>query len=50
MRELSDIDEEKDISIKDIMTRDMKLARRLERILLKDQKIRTEKNEERKPA
>ena len=50
MRELADIDEEKDISIKDIMTRDMKLARRLEQILLKDQKIRTEKNEERKPA
>lgn len=50
MRELSDIDEEKDISVKDIMTRDMKLARRLERILLKAQKIRTEKNEGRKPA
>jgi len=50
MRELSDIDEKKDISIKDIMTRDMKLARRLEQILLKGQKIPTEKNEERKPA
>ncbi len=50
MRELADIDEEKDISIKDIMTRDVELARRLERVLLKNQKIRTEKNEERKPA
>ena len=50
MRALSDIDEEIDISIKDIMTRDMKLARRLEQILLKDQKNRTEKNEERKPV
>ena len=50
MRKLADIDEEKDINIKDIMTRDAELARRLERILLKDQKIRTEKNEERKPA
>ena len=50
MRELSDIDEEKDISIKDIMTRDMKLALRLEQILLKSQKTRAEKNEERKPA
>ena len=50
MRELSDIDEEKDISIKDIMTRDAELARRLEQVLLKDQKIRTGKNEERKPA
>lgn len=50
MRELADIDEEKDISIKDIMTRDTELARRLEQILLKDQKIRTENNGERKPA
>ena len=50
MRELADIDEGKDISIEDIMTRDMKLARRLEQILFKDQKIRAEKNEERKPA
>ncbi len=50
MRELADIDEEKDISIKDIMTRDPELARRLEQVLLKDQKIRTQKNEERKPA
>lgn len=50
MRELSDIDEEKDISIKDIMKRDRELARRLEQILLKDQKTRAEKNEERKPA
>ena len=49
IRELADIDEEKDISIKDIMTRDSELARRLEQILSKDQKIRTEKNEERKP-
>ncbi len=50
MRELSDIDEEKDINIKDIMTRDIKLARRLEQILLKDQEIRTENNGERNPA
>lgn len=50
MRELWDIDEEKDINIKDIMTRDAELARRLEQILFKDQKIRTGKNEERKPA
>ena len=50
MRELSDIDEEKDINIKDIMTRDMKLACRLEQILLKDQEIRTENNGERNPA
>ena len=50
MRELSDIDEEKDINIKDIMTRDMNLARRLEQILLKDQEIRTENNGERNPA
>ena len=50
MRELSDIDEEKDINIKDIMTRDMNLARRLEQILLKDQGIRTENNGERNPA
>ena len=50
MRELSDIDEEKDINIKDIMKRDRELARRLEQILLKDQKIRTGKDEERKPA
>ena len=49
MRELADIDEEKDINIRDIMTRDAELARRLEQVLLKDQKIRTEKNEERKP-
>ena len=50
MRELSDIDEEKDINIEDIMTRDTELARRLEQILLRDQEIRTEKNEEREPA
>ncbi len=50
MRELADIDEKKDISIKDIMTRDTELARRLEQVLLKDRKIRTEKNGERKPA
>ncbi len=50
MRELADIDEEKDISIKDIMTRDTELARRLEQILLKDQEIRTENNGERSPA
>lgn len=50
MRELADIDEEKDISIRDIMTRDAELARRLERVLLKERKIRTGKNEERKPA
>lgn len=50
MRELGDIDEEKDINIKDIMTRDTELARRLEQILLKDQEIRTENNGERKPA
>lgn len=50
MRELWDIDEEKDISIEDIMTRDAELARRLEEVLLKDQEIRTGKNGERKPA
>lgn len=50
LRELSDIDEEKDINIKDIMTRDMNLARRLEQILLKDQEIRTENNGERNPV
>ena len=44
MRELSDIDQEKDISIKDIMTRDMELGRRLEQVLSRAQKIRTEKN------
>jgi hypothetical protein len=49
MRELADIDEEKDINIEDIMTRDVELARRLEQILLKDQKMHTEKNEEKKP-
>lgn len=50
MRELADIDEKKDISIEDIMTRDTELARRLEQILLKNKKIRTERNEEKKPA
>ena len=50
MRELADIDEEKDISIRDIMTRDADLARSLERVLLKDREIRTGKKEERKPA
>lgn len=50
MRELADIDEEKDINIRDIMTRDAELALRLERVLLKDREIRTEKNEVRKPA
>ncbi len=50
MRELTDIDEEKDISIEDIMTRDTELARRLEEVLLRHQEIRTEKNEEGKPA
>ena len=50
MRELADIDEEKDIHIRDIMTRDAELALRLERVLLKDREIRTGKKEERKPA
>ncbi len=50
MRELADIDKEKDINIEDIMTRDVELAHKLEQILLKDQEIRTEKNQERKPA
>ena len=49
MRELADIDEEKDISIKDIMTRDAELGRRLERVLSKDREVRAGKNEERKP-
>ena len=49
IRELGDIDEEKDINIEDIMTRDAELARRLEQVLLKDQMIHAEKNEERKP-
>ncbi len=48
-RELGDIDEEKDINIEDIMTRDAELARRLEQVLLKDQTIPVGRNEERKP-
>ena len=50
MRELADIDEEKDISMEDITARDTELARRLERILLKHKEIPAEKNEERKRA
>jgi rSAM/selenodomain-associated transferase 1 len=42
MRELSDIDEEKDINIKDIMTRDAELGRRLTRVLSEDQKNKRE--------
>ncbi len=38
MRELTDIDEEKDISVKEIMKRDTELARRLERVLSKSKK------------
>lgn len=38
MRELTDIDEEKDINIKDIMKRDTELARRVTHILSEDQK------------
>ena len=49
MRELGDIDEEKDIRIKDIMTRDAELARRLEQVLLKDRKISAGGEEEREP-
>ena len=42
MRELADIDEEKDISIKDIIRRDTELARRLARLLSKDQRSKGE--------
>ena len=42
MRELTDIDEEEDISIEDIMRRDTELARRLTRLLSKDQKSKGE--------
>ena len=42
MRELTDIDEEKDISIKDIIKRDTELARRLTRVLSKDQRNKGE--------
>ena len=38
MRELTDIDEEKDISVKEIMKRDTGLARRLERVLSRNKK------------
>ncbi len=48
MRELADIDEGKDINIKDIMTRDTELGRKLEQVLSKTQRIRTEKNKEKK--
>ncbi len=37
MRKLTDIDEEEDINIKDIMKRDAQLARRLARVLSEDQ-------------
>ena len=42
MRELADIDEEKDINIKDIIRRDTELARRLTRLLSKDQRSKGE--------
>ena len=42
MRELTDIDEEKDISVKEIMKRDTELARRLTRVLSKDQRSKGE--------
>ena len=42
MRELADIDEEKDISIEDITRRDTELARRLTRLLSKDQRSKGE--------
>ena len=42
MRELTDIDEEEDINIKDIMKRDAELARRVNHILSEDQKNKGE--------
>ena len=50
MRELADIDREKDIRMKDIMTRDAELARRLRQVLSRGREIRAGKNRERKPA
>ena len=43
MRELTDIDEEKDISIEDIVKRDTELARRLTRVLSENQKNKGER-------
>ena len=43
MRELSDIDTERDINIKDIMTRDPELARRLKQVLFKEGETSSEK-------
>ena len=42
MRKLTDIDEEKDINIKDIMKRDAELARRITRLLSEDQENKGE--------
>ena len=42
IRELADIDEEKDINIKDIKKRDAELARRLARVLSEDQENKGE--------